>query len=420
MKKHTFMCNSNREDDLRCIDRWAASFARGQLQAAIAIFSFLLLVGNNAVAAAAYQILDIGTLGGTTSTGWALNDSGAIAGTSNIVGDNSNFDKAFKYSANGLSSLGTLGGFQSEARGINSSGSIAGWSTTSRFGPSQAYLYSGGIMTNLGTLGGTSSYGYGINDREYVTGTSNTVNGKERAFLWNGVQMTNLGTLTGNFSNGRKINSQNHVVGVSDNSTSALTYHGFLYQNGTLRDIGTLGGALSSAYDLNEYDQVVGWSTIPSADNIVHAFLYQDGTMLDLGTLGGTYSYAFGINNRTQVVGQSYTLGDSSQHGFLYQSGTMADLNDLIDQTSNPGWTITYAWDINDAGQIVANGTWNNGPSHALLLTPISSVPEPTKNLLFIAGSLLVLLSLRSNTPTAPDSVLPLRTSSSKRGKQLA
>ena len=50
--------------------------------------------------------------------------------------------------------------------------------------------------------------------------------------------------------------------------------------------------------------------------------------MTDLGTLGGTYSWAFDINDRGQVVGYSGTAA-GDQHAFLYGDGAMTDLGTL-------------------------------------------------------------------------------------------
>src|SRR5947209_18771737 len=87
--------------------------------------------------------------------------------------------------------------------------------------------------------------------------------------------------------------------------------------------------------------------------------------MQDLGTLGGTESWAWAINNRGQVVGYSRTPSDRALPGFIYSNEQMTDLNGLID----PALRVYWATDINDSGQIVANGTG----SHPYLLTPISA-----------------------------------------------
>jgi hypothetical protein len=67
------------------------------------------------------------------------------------------------------------------------------------------------------------------------------------------------------------------------------------------------------------------------------------------------------------VRSASYTAG------FLYSNGVMTNLNSLIDPKS--GWSILYAQEINNLGQILAYGT-NGSTSGALLLTP-SEMPPP-------------------------------------------
>ncbi|MGH8319124.1 MAG: hypothetical protein ACREUL_14300 [Steroidobacteraceae bacterium] len=68
-----------------------------------------------------------------------------------------------------LTDLGTLGGDTSGGLGINDSGEVTGYSTTSG-GLQHAFLYNGSSMTDLGTLGGDTSGGLGINDSGEVTG----------------------------------------------------------------------------------------------------------------------------------------------------------------------------------------------------------------------------------------------------------
>jgi probable HAF family extracellular repeat protein len=65
-------------------------------------------------------------------------------------------------------------------------------------------------------------------------------------------------------------------------------------------------------------------------------------------------------------------------HAFLHDGTTMRDLNNLLDATG-AGWTVVYAWDINDAGQIAAQAIHPDGYDHAVLLTPWRSVPLDIK-----------------------------------------
>jgi probable HAF family extracellular repeat protein len=66
--------------------------------------------------------------------------------------------------------LGTLGGSSSGANGINDSGQVVGWAYPAGNGAEHAFLYSGGAMSDLGTLGGTISGASGINDSGQVVG----------------------------------------------------------------------------------------------------------------------------------------------------------------------------------------------------------------------------------------------------------
>ncbi|CAG0993035.1 hypothetical protein ANRL3_02909 [Anaerolineae bacterium] len=197
-------------------------------------------------------------------------------------------------------------------------------------------------ITDLGTLGGTESRAEGINNRGQVVGYYSYgfyagAYSTKRAFLYDGGVMHDLGTLEGtNNSMALGINDAGQVTGYSFTTGQAIQ-KAFIYSNGVMQDIGTLGGG-SVAYDINNVGQVTGVSKSI-------AFIYSGGTMQSLGTLGGSYSYAYSINDYGQVVGYSRT-NYSQTHAFLYTGGIMQDLGTL-------GGTNSGALGINNIGQVV-------------------------------------------------------------------
>jgi probable HAF family extracellular repeat protein len=80
-----------------------------------------------------YYVKDLGTLGGSTSQAYALNNSGQVVGYSNI--SNNLYAHAVLFSGSGsnnidLDSQGPVS-YVGEARGINDAGQIVGWAYTS-------------------------------------------------------------------------------------------------------------------------------------------------------------------------------------------------------------------------------------------------------------------------------------------------
>ncbi len=110
-------------------------------------------------------------------------------------------------------------------------------------------------------------------------------------------------------------------------------------------------------------------------------------TLTDLGTLpGGVGTFAYGINDNGQVVGSGPVgVGSGANRAFLYSDGIMTDLNSMV--SVPPGWTIQDAMGINASGQI-AGTMYDATECHAVLLTP---VPEPSTIILLGISALSLL-----------------------------
>jgi probable HAF family extracellular repeat protein len=229
------------------------------------------------------SVRSLGTLPGYNhSQAFGINNRGQI------VGFSYNFDPvvpsrtvqnfhAFLYDGDTMTDLGTLGGTISVAFGINNRGQIVGRSRTAA-GEVHAFLYQSGVMTDLGTLGGNFSTARAINAEEWIVGGSRLANRQMRAFVMTSGVMRELGTLGGNYSEAFAINNAGLIVGAAHNS--AEVPRAVAYYHGTITDLGTLGGASSVALGVNDRGDIVGESE--TANGEVHGFMYRDGVMQDL------------------------------------------------------------------------------------------------------------------------------------------
>jgi probable HAF family extracellular repeat protein len=341
------------------------------LRASFPRFVFVLLVAITALsslcAAQTYTVTDLGTLSGDDySVARSINATGQVAGA--VGSDKNNTSDVFLYSAGVMSSLGTLGGTSGIGNAINSSGQIAGYSTNASE-TYRAFLSISGKLTDIGDLGGGSAVAYGLNDAGEVVGSAVTADGSNHPFLYSNGVMTDLGTLgspNGNawWNSAYGVNKFGEAVGTSYDA--AGNFLGFTWKNGTMTAQGTLGGQWSETFGINSKGQTTGIAY--TKNNLTaHAYLCSAGKMTDLGTLAGALvaSWGLSINDSGVVVG--YSDYQSTYHAFVYSGGKMKDLNKLISPGS--GWVLEQAYGVNNSGKIVGTGTLN-GAEHGFLLTP--------------------------------------------------
>lgn len=332
-----------------------------------------LLVATPLPAIETYSISELGGLGNPRGNGASSrNDAGDAVGYSFVAG--SSYVHAVLHSRGSVTDLGTLGGTQSFARAINARGDVVGWAFPADAAVQRATLWSGGTVTDLGTFGGAISDAHDVNDLGVVVGSAFDALGRERAFLWDG-SLRDLGTLGGAQARAYAINDWGDVVGMAA-PVSNDRFHAFYGKAGSpLYDLGTLGGKVSHAYDVNELGHVCGWSQVSFSPVESRGFFWANGVMKEIGTAGGIYSAGFALNDRDEVVGMT-SRPDGQYVAFLWRTGVLTDLNTLLPPES--GWLLQRAWDIDENGVIVGEGTLN-GESRAFVLVPASlaSVQSP-------------------------------------------
>jgi probable HAF family extracellular repeat protein len=332
----------------------------------------LLLVAATAslCLAQTYSMVDIGAPPGNGfAVPRAINASGLITGSTGPGGDSGN-SGVFIYGKGKFAYLGTLGGKSGIGNAINSSGQVAGYSENYA-GTYRAFISKGKSLVDIGDLGGGSAVAYGINDAGAVVGSSVTADGSNHPFLYLNGKMIDLGTLgspqgTNWWNSAQGVNNIGIAVGQSYTGRNNTPLLGFAWFKGKMVAMGTLGGGMSQAYAINNRNQATGIAYL--ANGLAHAFIADaSGKMKDLGALAQLGdSWGFAINDSGVAVGQAQ-LTNGAEHAFVYNGTKMLDLNALVPPGS---LTLIEADGINGAGQIVCTGEDNQGNLHTMLLTP--------------------------------------------------
>jgi probable HAF family extracellular repeat protein len=328
---------------------------------------------------AATTPVDLGTLGGSTSSGAAINVSDVtIVGAANLSGDAN--AHAFKQVYGGsLQDLGTLPltnpPGNSSAAAASLANSVVGTSDIDITDPDSGdvnryqhpFYYSGSTMQDVGTLGGSLAYANGIRILAVVGSSLISGDTATHAFIYrvNTSTMTDLGTLEGGLNSyALAINLTGVVAGASDSGDG--TTHAVTWTGGTIRDLGNFnGGPFAQANAINDFGIPVGYGYL-SDGMTAHAWVGNN--MQDIGALPyGSYAQANAINDYGIVVGSS-NVGtannpDSDVHAFIYTTAHgMVDLNHYL--PANSGWELQSANSIGLNGTVVGTGIYN-GESHA-------------------------------------------------------
>ncbi|MGC2658221.1 MAG: hypothetical protein WA324_09730, partial [Bryobacteraceae bacterium] len=354
-----------------------------------------------------YAVTDLGTLGGTFSAAFAINNRGNVAGAANLPSENQH---AFLRRDGQMSDLGTLGGSNSNEGGLNERDELAIFSQTAQndpynenfcgFSTDSNLICLGGVWKNgkmspLPTLGGNNATAFAINNKGQVAGFAETDTMDKscvapqvfdfEAAMWepNGAvhELPPLPGDTVGFA--LWLNDLGQAVGSSGTCANTVLVplasgsHAVLWEkDSSATYLGSLGGTMIDvAAGNNDIGEVDGCSDL--ASEILgfpgvqcHAFLWTKQTgMKDIGTVATDFSaLPTSINNHGQMVGSSCDSSGNCR-AFLRQNQQMRDLNSLIPADS-PLYLL-FGEDINEAGEIVGLGLeTSTGDVHAFLATP--------------------------------------------------
>lgn len=373
-----------------------------------------------------YQIVKLGSLGGTTSRGMAINEPGSVAGWSTLV-DGSR--RAVRWQGLTAISLGTLGGPGSSSMvpwpGLNNAGMIVGISHTDQIDPlgeqwsceeggflpetnrvCRGFVWENDVMRELPTFGGLHGFAAGVNDRGEIVGWAETAvldptcdlttaqRRQFRAAIWypksgsnEKIKIRELQPFgDDSTSAATAINNNGQAVGISGRCDQAVgrfsAQHAVLWEkSGQVIEIPNLGGTTwHTPMHINEQGDVVGFSNPEGAGDPQGAFIaqafywaYGSTTATPIGTLDGDpLSQAFAINAHGQVVGISFGDAVRGARAFIWENGVLTNLNVLFGAAN--GDVYLSAQDINDAGQItgrVRDGA--TGQTVAFVATPIGN-----------------------------------------------
>ena len=320
-----------------------------------ALFILALSVLSSAASAQQYTVTDIGTLGGQSTYGSAINDSNQVTGVSDpptVNGISPNHP--FLYTNGALLDLGTIGGTNfANGRALNSQGQVVGdLEIDDSF--SRPFLWSNGVMQELDSSEPEESgVATAINDSGVIVGQSNIRYGV--TFVGNSaVPLQSLGTVPAFLP--FALNNAGQMAGDCSTYGASGYTHACRFANGAPVDLQPATEPLgySQGMAINAAGQVCG-SIRAKQNGHDEAAVWTGTTLKRLGRLSGTLdSHCYAMNNFQQEAGGTNVPGGfaEDQDGALWDPvNGMRDLTTLVAPSKR---VLSRANAISNSGIVVA------------------------------------------------------------------
>jgi probable HAF family extracellular repeat protein len=234
-------------------------------------------------------------------------------------------------------------------------------------GRQHGYLLSRGTVTTPQVIGDRGVLPRAINKRGQVVGVAFDEQGQRHGFIWRRGEAELLeAPPAGTFPTPVAVNGRGVATGTSSTKDS---FQSVIWKDG---DAQFIGPESMGAIAINNREQVL---LEPEFGPGIYA-LWEDGETRPLAALNGSLGtmLAFDIDNRGRVVGLC-SMPDGSSAATLWRHEVPINLNERIDSSDplRPFIRLVAARQINDRGQIVAQGVDSRSPNDALyyLLDPV-------------------------------------------------